>query len=249
MGPSQNRSCGSCLNATGYVGRAEVSNASGSAKSRFASSSRKLTSSNESLLVHKENWGVRNVIMYVYTGRGGSKLPAVHPESVGKKDVEISARECRIEPRIALLQAGDDLIGNYSDPIGHNFNISFFANLPIGPTIPVSEDGKTQRSVPKAEPAPIPVECNVHPWMKGYLIITDHPYAAVSDENGVLVIENLPAGAKLSFRLWHEVGNRLEGVEVGGTKVSRVNRVEIPIAPGVNDLGEVTLAAERFHRE
>lgn len=203
----------------------------------------------ERLLVHKENRGIQNVTIYVYTGRGGSKLPIIHPGLVGKKDVEVTTRNCRLEPRIAVMQAGDDLLLNLTDEVGHNINLSFFKNSPTGFTIPISKDRTLRRPVPEAEPAPIPMECNIHPWMKGYLVVADHPYAAVSDENGVLLIKNLPAGDSLSFRVWHEAGRRFEGVEMGSERISRVNRVELEIAPGMNDLGEITLSAEFFRHE
>jgi hypothetical protein len=50
---------------------------------------------------------------------------------------------------------------------------------------------------------PLKVTCDIHSWMNAYWVVTDHPYAAVSDADGKFKIENLPAGEH-TFRVWHE---------------------------------------------
>jgi hypothetical protein len=44
--------------------------------------------------------------------------------------------------------------------------------------------------------------CDLHPWMKAYVHVVDHPYHALSDENGAWSIE-LPPG-KYVVEGWHE---------------------------------------------
>ena len=38
------------------------------------------------------------------------------------------------------------------------------------------------------------IKCDVHPWMKSYVSVFDHPYFAVTDENGNYKIDNIPPG-------------------------------------------------------
>ncbi|MCK5427471.1 MAG: carboxypeptidase regulatory-like domain-containing protein, partial [Thermodesulfovibrionia bacterium] len=40
-------------------------------------------------------------------------------------------------------------------------------------------------------------------WIRGYIFIFDHPYAAVTDEKGIFEIDNLPPGEYL-LKAWHE---------------------------------------------
>src|SRR2546428_9454722 len=47
------------------------------------------------------------------------------------------------------------------------------------------------------------VECAVHGWMQGNVIVVDNPYYAVTDENGKFTITDLPPG-KYRVRIWHE---------------------------------------------
>jgi hypothetical protein len=53
------------------------------------------------------------------------------------------------------------------------------------------------------ETTPIPYKCSIHPWMNGYVRIFDHPYYAVTDEDGAFTLSNAPIG---NYRLvvWHE---------------------------------------------
>jgi hypothetical protein len=49
--------------------------------------------------------------------------------------------------------------------------------------------------------------CNIHPWMKGYAKVFDHPFAVVTKEDGTFEIKNAPAGVELDLVYWHESMN------------------------------------------
>src|SRR5258708_24685022 len=40
----------------------------------------------------------------------------------------------------------------------------------------------------------MPIQSNQHPWMKTWLTVMDHPYFAVTSEDGRYEIRNLPPG-------------------------------------------------------
>jgi len=72
--------------------------------------------------------------------------------------------------------------------------------------------GKSEK-MPPAKPSfkPYHVNCNVHPWMSGYIWSFDHPFAAVTDKDGKFEIKNVPAGMELHLMYWHEsMGNKPE---------------------------------------
>lgn len=197
----------------------------------------------ESLLVDPETNGIRNLILYVYTGRGGSVVPKSEPP---KKTHELTSRNCRFEPHVLLARAGDTLNITNRDLFGQNTFIHFFANAAGNFVTPPG--GAIQVPMPNAEPAPIPVESHIHPWMKAYVVVLDHPYAAVSDENGALTIKDLPAGKPLAFRFDHEAfSGSIDEVRIQSQwwPLQR-NRLEIMINPGLNDLGEIVIPAIAF---
>ncbi len=193
---------------------------------------------NDRLLVNKQNKGIKNVVVYVYTGRGGSKLDKVEP---AKNTHTLANQNCRFEPHIVIAQTGDTLKVTNPDAVGHNANLGFFNNKQQNFTIPSGQEKTVE--LEKDEPAPIPVDCNIHPWMKSYIVVLDHPFAAASDENGDLVIKGLPAGEELVFRAYHEAGS-LGEVEINGKKEEwKRSRFEVKIKEGMNDLGTVVIPA------
>jgi plastocyanin len=191
---------------------------------------------NEKLVVHPENKGIKNVVVHVYAGRRGSNLPQTPPRSA---TVTLANLDCRFEPHIVVTQTGDTLKVTNPDEIGHNANFDFFNNKQVNFTIPAGQ----QKSVElvESELRPIPVECNIHPWMKGYVLVLDHPFAAVSDDSGDLEIPGLPVGEPLVFSVFHEAG-AIQSVVIGGEPVEwNRSRFEVDIQPGVNDLGTVVI--------
>jgi hypothetical protein len=44
--------------------------------------------------------------------------------------------------------------------------------------------------------------CNTHPWMRGWMIVTDEA-AAISGADGRFSLENIPPGT-YDLRIWHE---------------------------------------------
>lgn len=191
---------------------------------------------NESLIVNPTNKGIKNVVLFIKTGRRGTELPEYEP--VNKTHV-LANENCRFEPRIVIARVGDTLKVTNPDEVGHNANVSFFRNDPANPMIPVGGEHLIELKQP--EPSAMPITCNIHPWMKAFLVVTEHPFAAVSDDDGVIEIEGLPVGTKLMFQLNHEAG-KIDEVEVNGKKEKwRGQRFEVEIEPGMNDWGKVTV--------
>jgi plastocyanin len=195
------------------------------------------------LIVNKENKGIANVVVYVYTSsRGGTKLPKMDPP---KNTHVLANKNCMFEPHVLIAQAGDTLRVTNPDDVGHNANLGFLNNDAQNFTIPAQQEKSIV--VKLAEPAPIEVACNIHPWMKARLLVLDHPFAAASDENGVLTIKGLPAGDEVVFRAYHEVGTFKNEIYINGEKEKwKLNRFEVDIEPGMNDLGVVEVPIGEF---
>ncbi len=47
------------------------------------------------------------------------------------------------------------------------------------------------------------VKCDVHPWMTGWVAVFDHPYFAVTGDDGAFTIKGLPDGT-YTLQAWHE---------------------------------------------
>jgi len=198
----------------------------------------------ESIQVNSTNHGLQNVVVYLYPA-SDQKVP-IHPsyEAEAQAERELDNNACRFAPRVVLLRTKQTLVAGNSDPIGHNVMIDTQKNPPINVTIP--SGGSVKKTFEAEERVPAPVACSIHPWMRGWVLIRENPYMAVTDEKGVFEIRNLPVGT-WEFVFWHERATFLTEVTVNGERQEwRRGRTELTIQSGDMDLGVIKVAAERF---
>lgn len=192
-------------------------------------------------IVVGENGGLENVAVYLYLGRG-KKVSAIHPdyekpEEMNKK-VELDNNACRFEPHLQVLRTTQTLLVKNSDQWSHNtkyesFRQSFNQIVPAG--------GSAEFHLTKAESLPGAVNCNIHPWMSGHLLVRDDPYMAASGKDGSFEIKNLPVGEH-EFVFWQESVGFLKKVKFKGGATSTRGRAKINIKEGDNDLGDIKIA-------
>jgi hypothetical protein len=186
---------------------------------------------NESVLVGDDG-SLANVVVYLRLGRR-DKID-VHPDFKTKlaEPVVLDNQGCHFVPHVTLVRSGQPLILKNTDPVGHNTNVGGFNQI-----IPSGEEVKTKRD--RAGAVPVAVTCNIHPFMKGYMLVQDHPYMATSAEDGTFAIEKIPAG-KREFIFWHEAPGGMKDLKVGSAKADRRGVVELTIkANDTLDLGEI----------
>jgi hypothetical protein len=199
----------------------------------------------ESLVVDPKDHGLANVFVYL-VAPPGTKLPT-HPDSEksAQDEVAMANQKCHFEPHAVVLRTSQTFVGVNADPVGHNMKADPFQNTGFNLIIPAG--GRITPKLSEAEAAPIAVQCNIHPWMKGWILIRDDPYAAVSDAHGKLTIRNVPAG-KWTFRLWHERAGNVKRIVRGGKAedLGRRGLVTLTIRAGENDLGNVKVPPDVF---
>ncbi len=67
----------------------------------------------------------------------------------------------------------------------------------------------------KEQEGPITIKCDFHPWMTAHFFVMDHPFFAVTGEEGNFSITGLPAG-EYTLGAWHEkFGDKEPTVTVG----------------------------------
>ncbi|MGB7348074.1 MAG: methylamine utilization protein [Pirellulaceae bacterium] len=196
----------------------------------------------ERLIVNEKNQGIKNVVVYIYTGRRGTELPKQEPQ---KRKLNLANKNCVFEPHVLITQTGDTIEVTNPDEVGHNTNLAFFNNEAQNFTIPAGQ--KKDVLLKESEPAVIPVACNIHPWMVGHILVVDHPFAGISNEDGVLEIKGIPVGKDVVFRAWHEVGTFKNEILIDGKKEEwSSNKFELDIKEGMNDLGVVEVPVKEF---
>ena len=107
---------------------------------------------------------------------------------------------------VTIARPGDTLIVKNSAPVAHNFFWSSSNNGEYNVTVPKMEKWTMPEKI-TAESPPIQYKCTIHGWMTGYVRVFEHPYYAVTDDDGKFEIKNAPVG-KFRIVLWHENGFR-----------------------------------------
>jgi len=178
----------------------------------------------EDWVVSPKSKGIKNVVVWLAPEPTAAQLAAlkskklkifpsfdkadIHPDLVkpAKPSVEIDQPCCRFIPHMTVAQEGQKLIIKNSAPVPHNAKYVGDANGEGNPLIPAGGQFTLQNPLVK-EKYPIELTCSIHRWMKAYIRVFDHPYFAVTDEDGNFEIKNAPAKAgKLRIFVWHESG-------------------------------------------
>jgi uncharacterized protein (TIGR03067 family) len=159
----------------------------------------------ESLLVGDDG-GLANVAVYLT-----SKDAPVHVDEQKRAEApsELKVQDGLFRPRVLPLKVGQKLTLSNPSTVAMNFHFTSASN-PFN--FLVAAKGDRQLTLSGAERSPLPLRCDIHTWMRAYLLPLDHPYAAVSGKDGVARLRNLPAG-DWTFRLWHEKAGYFKGAD------------------------------------
>jgi plastocyanin len=138
--------------------------------------------------------GLANVVIYISDGLTSHNFqPSTQPAVLEQKG-------CQYKPHVLAIEAGQKLDVVNSDETTHNIHPTPNNNREWNMTQP---HGMPLEQTFAREEVAIPVKCNVHPWMKGYIAVFKHPYFAVSDKSGNFEIKDLPAGT-YTITAWQE---------------------------------------------
>ncbi len=152
----------------------------------------------------------------VVTLEGIAKGQAVEREVVH----ELDNVKCRFLPHVVAASVGQFLLFKNSDPILHTAHAFFLSGQPqfnVG-----LYPGRASRK-PLLNAGIVKILCEVHPWMSAYVVVTEHPYHAVSDMYGDYEIRDVPAGV-YKLKVWHEsLGVQETKVEVKAGGASQMD--------------------------
>ena len=203
---------------------------------------------NEGLLVDPKSKGVRNVIIVLNQSRTDKREVPIHEsyDALKEQPVKMDNNACRFAPHVSLIWTEQKVVIGNSDPIGHNVNLTSNDSESFNDTVP--SGGTIEKTFAKPKRMPVPISCSIHPWMKGWVMIRDNPYMAVTDKDGRFEIKNLPAG-KWQFMFWQEMAGYVAEVKRDGkAEAWRRGTIEVEIQPGKNDLGKIVVAPELFYK-
>lgn len=146
----------------------------------------------ESIVVGPHN-GLKNVIVFL--------KDAPKPAFTLNSPAILDQVKCMYVPHVLAVQTGQTLRLKSSDALMHNVHLKCLVN----PDANYGFANIGQRDITLASPEPpFLVKCDVHPWMSAWIGVFDHPWFAVTGEDGTFKIEHVPPG-KYTLCAWQEV--------------------------------------------
>ncbi|HSS44840.1 MAG TPA: carboxypeptidase regulatory-like domain-containing protein [Thermoanaerobaculia bacterium] len=149
------------------------------------------------------------VLVYVKEGISGTYPAPTQP-------VTLDQHGCQYQPHIFGIQAGQPLRILNSDGTLHNIHAlpKINAEFNIGQPFQKME---TMKKFDKPE-VPLRFKCDVHKWMGAYCGVFNHPFFAVTNDQGTFEIKNLPPGNYV-IEAWQEkYGAQTQNVTVSGSE-------------------------------
>ena len=134
---------------------------------------------------------------FVYVKSG----PIGHPPPAPTTPVLMDQVACTFVPHMVGVRVGQPLRVLSSDDLLHNVHGLTFLNKEFNVGLPTA-GMEVVRSFGRPEVMFL-IKCDVHPWMRSWVGVMDHPYFAVTNELGSYVIRELPPG-KYTVEAWHE---------------------------------------------
>jgi hypothetical protein len=185
---------------------------------------------NHALTVDPATKGIANV--FIWLAKIDEKDIPKNLREPAQKTVTVDNKGCDFVPHAFVARAGQDLVMTNSDAVAHNVHTTPFRGKAINDIVPPNDKKGVDRPLTKPESLPTSVKCDIHPWMQGWMLVVDHPYAAVSNAKGEFEIKDLPPG-KHEFKIWQESAgwvDRTFKVEVKAGQATDLGKFEIDVA-------------------
>jgi plastocyanin len=159
---------------------------------------------------------LQNVVVFVSEGLGDRTFDAP------TQPVVVEQKGCMFQPHVLAVRANQPLHVVNDDPTSHNIHPTPANNREWNKAEP---PGATVDETFAREEIAIPVKCNLHPWMHGYIAVFKHPFFAVTGKDGSFDLSSLPPGT-YTIKAWHEkLGTSTQTITIGANETKEISFV------------------------
>ncbi len=124
------------------------------------------------------------------------------PKSTGTGEVVVSQEGCAYRPRVGVAQVGQTVAVHNGDKTMHNVH-TYKGVATLFNRVQTPGSAPLNQALTEKELGVMKFKCDVHPWMSGYLVITDNAFFATTNAKGTYAIEGVPPGT-YTLEAWHE---------------------------------------------
>ncbi|MFZ1916315.1 MAG: carboxypeptidase regulatory-like domain-containing protein [Terriglobales bacterium] len=159
------------------------------------------------------NGGLANAVVYISQGLSGT-------EPASTQAVRMEQKGCQYVPHVVAVNPGQHMTVVNDDKTLHNIHPD---PKPGGGNVPWNKSqlvGSPAIDVAWTnEEVAIPVKCNIHPWMRAYIVVVKGP-TGVSNDTGSFKLEGVLPGA-YTLTAWHETyGTQTQKITVAAGKAA-----------------------------
>jgi plastocyanin len=126
-------------------------------------------------------------------------VPAGAKGSANPARVKMDQKQCVFVPRVVVVPVGGTVEFLNSDRLLHNVKSGGKEN----PTFNRAQPHARSIAIAFKNPERLRVDCDLHSWMRGWVVVAEHPFYAVTNEEGEFNFENIPPG-KYTLQVWQE---------------------------------------------
>ncbi|MDO8477604.1 MAG: hypothetical protein Q7W02_15680 [Candidatus Rokubacteria bacterium] len=123
-------------------------------------------------------------------------------------------------PHVQVVRAAAQLEVINKDPVLHNSH-AYLAGRTVFNLAQPNKDQVIRK--PLAKVGLVELMCDSHDWMNAWIVVSAHPYVAITGEDGAYTITDIPPGT-YTLTAWHEkLGKKQVQVTVKGREERKVN--------------------------
>jgi hypothetical protein len=178
----------------------------------------------QNFMVDPDTKGLSGVVITILGIKAGKAFPS-------NGGLEIDQKKCTYHPHVQVGFLTSEMMGKgeesglgltfkNSDTVFHNVHTfdgeaETMFNLP---SLPETDSSGYLKSTGTYH-----ITCDLHSWMSAWVVVSDHPYVAVTGTDGTFSIGEVPPG-EYKVRIWHEeMGEVIRDVVVKAGEDSTVD--------------------------
>jgi plastocyanin len=143
--------------------------------------------------VDRQSRGLADVAVWLEVKRsGGNPADADDEAAQPMKPAIMDQFDHNFLPRVLAVRSGQSVKFTNSDPANHNVRTTARQSSNEFNVFTGQDGSYEHRFVSEPDQRPVRISCDIHPWMRGWIYVLDHPFVSVTDGQGRFRLDQVP---------------------------------------------------------